>query len=149
MDTSRVSFGEMIAAAGGVALLVLMFLPWFGGRLSGIAPARVATHTGWESFATLPKFLLVLAAVLPVAVAVAQMRDSLPALPIGQGEMVIAAGSVAFLIVVLRLLDPPGVIEVAIPNVEVDPSRKPAAYLALAAAGVIAYGGFLQRRERT
>jgi hypothetical protein len=149
MDTSRVSFGEMIAAAGGVALLVLMFLPWFGGRLSGIgAPVRVPTRTGWESFATFFEFLLVLAIAIAIGVAVARAMDSLPPLPLEQGQLVLGAGVVASLIVGFRLVDPPNLLDVALPNVDVDSSRKVAAYLSLAAAGVIAYGGFLQRRER-
>lgn len=149
MDTSRVSFGEMIAAAGGVALLVLMFLPWFGGRLSGVgAPVRVPTRTGWESFGTLLEFLIIVAIVIAVGVAVARTMGALPPLPVEQGVMVLAAGAVACLIIAFRLLDPPDVLDVAIPNIDVDSSRKIAAYLALAAAGAIAYGGFLQRRER-
>ena len=149
MDTSRVSFGEMIAAAGGVALLVLMFLPWFGGRLSGIgAPVRVPTRTGWESFGTLFELLLVVAIAIAVGIAVARAMDALPPLPVEQGQMVLAAGAVAFLIIGFRLVDPPDLLDVAIPNLDVNSSRKPAAFVALVAAGAIAYGGLLQRRER-
>ena len=148
MDTSRVSFGEMVAAAGGAALLVLMFLPWFGGRLSGIgAPVRVPTQTGWESFGTLAEFLIIVAAVIAVGIAAARAMDRLPALPAERGMLVLGAGVVAFLIVGVRLIDPPELIDVAIPSLEVDHSRKIAAYLALGAAAVIAYGGHLQRRE--
>ena len=148
MDTSRVSFGEMVAAAGGVALLVLMFLPWFGGRLSGLgAPVRVPTQTGWESFGTLFEFLIIVAVAIAAGIAVARATGTLPPLPVEQGLLVMSAGAVAFAIVVVRLLDPPGVIDVAIPSLEVDTSRKVAGYLALAASAVIAYGGFLQRRE--
>ena len=150
MDTSRVGFGEMVAAAGGVALLVLMFLPWFGGRLSGIgAPVKVPSHTGWESFATLFEFLLVLAIAIAIGVAVARAMGSLPPLPLEQGQLVMGAGLVACLIIGVRLLDPPNLLDVALPNVDVDSSRKVAAYLSLVAAGVIAYGGFMQGRERT
>jgi hypothetical protein len=147
VDTSRVSFGEMIAAAGGAVLLVLMFLPWFGGHLKSGAPIRVPTETGWESFAGLPKFLLVVAIAIAVGVAVARATSRLPALPVEQGVLVLLAGVVAFVIIAVRMLDPPGVIDVAIPGLEVDSSRKIAAFLALGASAVIAYGGFLQRRE--
>lgn len=149
MDTSRVSFGEMVAAAGGVALLVLMFLPWFGGRLSGGgAPVKVPTRTGWESFGTVLEFLLVVAIAIAVGIAIARAMDSLPPLPLEQGQMVLAAGVVAFLIVGFRLIDPPDVLDVAIPGLDVDSSRKVAAFLSLIAAASVAYGGFLQRRER-
>jgi hypothetical protein len=150
MDTSRVSFGEMVAAAGGAALLVCMFLPWFGGRFAGRAPIRVPSKTGWESFATLWKFLLAAAALVVIAVAVAHAMDAaLPALGFEQGTLVQIAGVVAFVIVAIRIVDPPGLVPgVAIPGLEVDVSRRIAAFLALAAAGVMTYGGLLQRRER-
>jgi len=149
VDTTRVSFGEMVAAAGGAALLVLMFLPWFGGRLSGLgAPVRVPTKSGWESFGTLAEFLIIVAVAIAMGVAIARAMDRLPALPLEQGQLVMVAGVVAFVIVAIRLVDPPGVIDVAIPSIDVDVERKIAGFLALAAAAVIAYGGHLQRGER-
>jgi hypothetical protein len=148
MDTSRVSFGEMVAAAGGAALLVLMFLPWFGGRLSGLgAPVRVPTQTGWESFGTLFEFLIIAVAAIAIGIAAAHATGRMPALPLEQGLLVMGGGAVAFAIVAIRLLDPPGVIDVALPTLEVDTSRKIAAFLALAAAAVITYGGWLQRLQ--
>lgn len=45
----------------------------------------------------------------------------------------------------VRLVDPPDVVDVAIPNLEVEDSRKAAAFLAPLAAAAIAYGGHLQR----
>ena len=30
MDTSKLSLGDQIAAAGGIALLIALFLPWYG-----------------------------------------------------------------------------------------------------------------------
>ena len=146
MDLTRVSRGEAIAAAGGLALLVFMFLPWYGGSLSGIgAPVKVPTSTGWESFGGVFDFLIVLLAVTPIAVAAGRATDRLPPLPLEQGLLVLSAGALLALIVGIRLLDAPDVIDVGIPNVEVDSSRKVGAFLALAAAAVIAYGGYLQR----
>lgn len=148
MDTSRVSLGETIAAAGGVALLVLMFLPWFGGRLSGLgAPVRVDDHTGWEAFGTVSEFLVVLAGAIAVGIAIARARGPMPALPVDQVALVMCAGIVAFVIVLIRLVDPPELTDVALPGLGVDHSRKAAAYLALAAAAAITYGGWLQRRR--
>ena len=149
MDTSRVSFGEMVAAAGGAALLVLMFLPWFGGRLSGLgAPVRVDDQTGWQSFGTVSEFLIALAIAIAIGIAIARARGSMAALPVDPVALVMGAGAVAFVIVLIRVIDPPDLTDVVLPGVGVDHSRKPAAYLALAAAAVIAYGGWLQRRGR-
>jgi hypothetical protein len=146
MDVSRVSRGEAIAAAGGLALLVFMFLPWFGGSLSGIgAPIKVPTSTGWESFGGVFDILIVLLAGTPLAIAVGRATDRVPPLPLEQAVLVMAAGALLALVVAVRLLDPPDVIDVGIPTIEVESSRKVAAFLALAAAALIAYGGYLQR----
>src|SRR3712207_6838238 len=132
MDTSRVSLGEMIAAAGGLALLVVMFLPWFGGKLSGLgAPVRVPSETGWESFGGVLKFVLIACAVIAIGMAVARAMDSSPALPVEQGVLVLSAGVLAVLIVGIRLLDAPDVVEVSIPNLQVETSRKVGAFLGL------------------
>jgi di/tricarboxylate transporter len=147
VDTSRVSFGEMVAAAGGVVLLVLMFVPWFGGHLSDIgAPVRVDSASGWESFGGLFDVLITLATAIAIAVAVGRAMDALPRLPVEQALLVMGAGAVLFAIIAVRMIDPPGLVEN--PELEVETSRKIAAFLALAAAGAIAYGGHLQRSER-
>ena len=149
MDTSRVSFGEMVAAAGGVALLVLMFLPWFGGRLSGIgAPVKVPTRTGWESFGTLFEFLLVVAIAIAIGIAVARAMDSLPPLPLEQGTLVFLAGVALFVIVALRLIDPPDVIDVDVPGLDLSSERMAPAFGAALATLAVAVGGYAQGRER-
>ena len=51
MDVSRMSQGEQIAAVGGVALLISLFLAWFGDA------------SGWESNNTFDIYLLITAAV--------------------------------------------------------------------------------------
>lgn len=146
MHVSRVSRGEAIAAAAGLALLVFMFLPWFGGSLSGNgAPIKVPTSTGWEAFGGVFDVLIVLLAAGPIAIAAGRATDRLPPLPFEQGALVLAAGALLALIVAIRLLDPPDVIDVGVPSIEVNSSRKIAAFLSLAAAAAIAYGGHLQR----
>lgn len=147
MDTSRVSLGEMVAAAGGVVLLVLMFLPWFGGHLTGGPPIKVEPQTGWESFSALSKFLLILVMAAAIGVTAARALGRLPSLPVEQGALVLVAGVVAFVVVLIRMLDPPASFASASLGLEVDTSRKLAAFLALAASATIAYGGYLQRRE--
>ena len=150
MDTTRVSLGEMIAAAGGLVLLVCMFLPWFTGELSGRGQAAVVvpTTTGWESYSGVLDITFVVLAGLPIAIAIARANDSLPPLPIEQGALVMAAGVLLFVIVGLRLIDPPQPLDVAIPGLEVDTTRKLAAFGAALAAAAIAVGGYLQRSMR-
>ena len=137
----------MVAAAGGAALLVLMFLPWFGGQLSGRGElVRAPRQTGWESFGTPFEVLILGAIVVAVGVAVARALDALPPLPFEQPVMVMGAGVLAFLVIAYRLVDPPDLVDVVIPGLDVDVSREIAAFLGLAATAVITLGGRLQRR---
>ena len=150
MDTSRVSLGEMIAAAGGLVLLVSMFLPWFGGERTGSGGVLVAvpTTTGWEAFSGVFDILIVVLAAVPIGVAAARANDSPLRLPLEQWAAVMLAGAILLVLVVVRLIDPPDLINVAIPGLEIDVSRKLAAFVAAAAAAAIAVGGYLQSVRR-
>jgi hypothetical protein len=150
LDTSRVSLGEMIAAAGGLVLLVCMFLPWFDGTLSGRGAANVPvpTTTGWEAYGGIFDVLIVVLAALAIFIAVARANDSPPPLPLDQGTLVLGAGILLFVIVALRLIDPPDAIDVDIPGLELDTSRKLPGFLALLCAAAIGAGGYLQRSVR-
>ena len=151
MDTSRVSLGEMIAAAGGLALLVCMFLPWYTGELSGRGAAPVAvpgTTTGWESFSGVFDALIVVLAVVPIGIAVARANDTLLPLPLEQGTLVMLAGAILLVLVAGRVIDPPDVIDVAIPGLELESTRKIALFMAVLAAAAVAAGGYLQRSVR-
>ena len=135
----------MVAAAAGLALLVLMFLPWFGGRVVGLsAPIRVNADTGWQACNALFDFLIVAAVAIAVGTVVARMANARVRLPLEQGLLVLIAGVVASVVVGVQLLDPPDGPDVA---AEIERSREAAPFLALVAAAAIAYGGLLQRRE--
>src|SRR5919106_4787963 len=110
----------MIAAAGGLVLLVCMFLPWFDGTLSGrgAAGVPVPTTTGWEAYGGVFDVLIVLLAAVPIGIAVGRANDSLPPLPLEQGTLVLLAGVLLFVIVALRLIDPPDLIDVEIPGLD-------------------------------
>jgi hypothetical protein len=124
-----------------------MFLPWFGGSLTGTAGAvNVPTRTGWEAFGGVLDFVIIAAAVTPIAIALARAADRLPQLPAEAGLLVLAAGVIAFVIVAVRLIDPPDAFAVAVPGVDADTSRKIASFVALACAAGIAYAGHLHHR---
>ena len=140
----------MIAAAGGLVLLFCMFLPWFDGTLSGRGASHVPvpTTTGWESFGGVFDILIVVLAAIPIGIAAGKANDSLPALPLEQGSLVLLVGVLLFAIVVLRVIDPPNVIDVVIPGLDLDTSRKLAAFVAALAAVAVGFGGYVQQRER-
>ena len=144
MDTSRISFGEMVAAASGLALIVVMFLPWYGAEFEGVSDSASA----WETMSFID-ILLLIAALLAVAVAVARAAGMMPAdLPAPPGQIVAGAGAIAVLLVLFRLLDIPEPEGADILGDQVDFSRKIGAFLGLIAAGGIAYGGYTAMNER-
>jgi peptidoglycan/LPS O-acetylase OafA/YrhL len=128
MDLRRLRAGEWIAAVSGVALLVSLFLPWYG-------PGNVS---GWESLAAID-VLLALVAAAGVLLLVVTAVQSVPAVPIAVSTLVVIAGLVGVLLVLFRVIDTPdGTI-----------GREWALWLGLAgAAGIIVGAALAMRDER-
>jgi hypothetical protein len=111
MDLRRLRAGEWIAAAGGVTLLVSLFLHWYQGSTLCLAPEQCfgpAEYTGWESFAVVD-LALALVALFAVSIWVITATQDTPAVAIAADAMLALFGVVATLLVVIRLIDPPGV----------------------------------------
>jgi hypothetical protein len=148
VDTSRISFGEMIAAASGVALIIFMFLPWYGASVEAGGFSASENASAWEamSFIDILLFLIALAAIGAAAArAAGAMPSDLPAPP---GQIIFILGVVAVVLVLFRLIDIPEPDVPAIAEDAVDFSRKVGVFLSLIAAGGIAYGGYAAREER-
>ena len=151
MDASRISFGEMVAAASGAALLLFMFFPWygFGGKSvevpgSGTISTPGADMNAWEALSVID-LVLFLVVVLAIAGAVARGADAMPTeLPAPPATIVLAAGAIAVLLVLYRILD--------VPRAELEGfenGRKIGIFLALLASGGIAFGGYAAKHELT
>jgi hypothetical protein len=142
VDTSKLSLGEQIAAASGIALLIVMFLPWYGVD-ANVGPVSISdSANAWEvfSFIDILLFLIALVAVgVPVAKATGSLPDDVPG-----ALLVLAAGALGVLLVLFRLIDLPT------PDVSgagIDFSRKIGAFLGLIATAGIAYGGWRANEE--
>ncbi len=134
----RLRAGEWLAAAGGVALLVALYLPdWYLPTTGVDLVQRAEGLTGFESFAVLDLYL-VLVALTGIALALAQATQRGPALPVGTGVMTVVLAGVGVLLLSYKLVDQPG------PNEFMDVQRT--AYLALAAAVAVVAGGWLSIR---
>lgn len=136
MDTSRISFGEMVAGVSAGVLLIVMFLPWYGQKeLAG-------TVNAWQAF-HLIDFLLFLVVILAVAMVLVRAAAAMPPdLPAPPGLIVAGAGALAVLLILFRLLDPPGF------GVFEDTTRKIGVFLGLVAAIGITFGGYTAAAER-
>jgi hypothetical protein len=126
MDPRRLRIGELALGLAGAALLVSLFLPWYGDR------------SGWESLSVVD-LLLALIAVSVLAVPFVTAAQPVAAVPVALQAISTLLGMVALLLVLLRVLDLPGDAG----------GRAEGLWLALAAAaGVMAAGALAMRDER-
>jgi hypothetical protein len=125
MGVTRLRAGEWLALAGGVVLLVSLFLPWYG--------LDRASVSGFEAFSVID-LLLALLALLAIALAVLQVTRDGPAMPVGAAVLVATLGKVGVLLVLLRIIVEPesSALEVRL-----------GAWFALAATVAITAGGWL------
>lgn len=142
MDTTRVGPGEIIAAVSAVALLVFMFLPWYGvDSVGGVGVGGFdVDFTAWEAFSWID-ILLLLVGMLVVGLVVAEAADASPDLPQPAATVIAWAGGLALLLVLFRLVFAPGV-DTGGADLDVDLGRKIGIFLGLLASAGIAYGGW-------
>jgi uncharacterized membrane protein len=98
VDLRRLRAGEWIAAAGGLAMIVSLALPWYD--------APTGPLTGYEAL-TVIDVLLTLVALLAVALGVLQATQDSPAKPVGAAVLTVVFGALAVLLVLFRLIDAP------------------------------------------
>lgn len=145
MDTSRISFGEMVAGVSAVALLIFMFLPWYGVSTDVPGFEASVNANAWEAFGFVD-LLLFLAILVTLGLVAARATGNLPtALPAPAGLIIAVAGGIAAVLILFRILSIPG------PDVDiegVDLGRKIGIFLGLIAAGGITFGGYTAMNER-
>ena len=142
MELSRLRPGELIAAAGGVALLVVMFLDWYAaGGTTSVGGQNIDISVGfnaWQAFG-ITDILLALSALIAIATAAVTAARRSPALPVAGSVITSAAGAFATLLVLYRIVNQPGpneFIEVKLP-----------AFLGFLCVLAIAAGGWLSMRD--
>ena len=125
MDFSRLRQGEIVAGIAGIALIVCMFLPWYGlgvdapevpqvpgvpegleGEIPGLPEAPEAPEvdddaSGWDALTDFDGFLIALAGIAGIALAglaVAGRRVNLGGVPRGGGTAFLGALAVALIL---------------------------------------------------
>lgn len=152
MDTARAGTGTLIAGASGVLLFIFMFLPWFGApgvsnevveqaqqaaeALGVEGPEDVdANFNAWESFEFIDLVLL-LTVIVSVGVAAITLSGASVSLPVAGSAVTAGIGALAVVLVLYRIIDPPG-----------DADREIGVFLGLLAAAGIAFGGYMGMQE--
>jgi hypothetical protein len=148
MELVKLSRGEKISAVSGILLFVFMFFDWFGVEVSGV-PGFSGTVGGaggsaWDALDAIPIFLMI-AIVAALGVAVVRLTDADLEPPISLNAIVAALGGLAVLLILYRIVDPPG--GGTFGGVSVDITLKLGIFLSLLAAAGIAYGGWSAMRE--
>jgi uncharacterized membrane protein len=132
---------DLVAGLGGVMLLVSLFLHWYGIDVPEGHPALTSTAdmTAWQAFAVID-VLLAAAALLAIAVPVITAVSRGPAKPVAIAVVATTVCPLALLLVIFRLLDHVGPLEVL--GLEVSFSLRLGAWLGLAGALIAAVGSF-------
>ncbi len=133
MDLRRLRAGEWLAAAGGVALIVGLLLPWYD--IGGVDPGQDVRYPEANAFeaTSIIAVLLAAIAVLAISLAVLQATQDRPAKPVAAGVLTVTFGSIGVLGVLFRIVDKPGREFVEL---------RAGAWLALAAALAIVAGAW-------
>jgi hypothetical protein len=139
MDSLRT--GEKIAGASGLALLIIMFLSWWGapgdlGDLADLAGVDVDTSANAWQLASILDILWFLAAVSGIALAAMAVQSAQVNMPVAMSAITAGLGGLATLTILYRLIDTP-----------YDADRKYGVFLGLIAAAGIAYGGWTAMQE--
>lgn len=133
MDLSKLTMGEKVVAAAGLLLLVdLLFLPWHKLDLGIVDVSRSGIESPNAFWGILA--LLVTIAMVAVVVVTRLTTARLPDLPVPLGQAMFIAGLAVLALLLLKL-----VIETDLLGF--------GAWLGLLLGAALAYGGFLMRQE--
>ena len=98
MDLRKLRNGDWIALIAGVALIVALFLPWYG--LGG------ETATGWESLSAID-VILVICALFGIAQWFFTAQQPTPAVPLAIAGLGVWMAILAMILTVIRWIDAP------------------------------------------
>jgi hypothetical protein len=143
-DTSRLRFGDLIAAGDGLLLIISLFLNWYTVSAKGSVVDFSISGSGWETLGFID-ILLFLIGVIAIIIAGLRALGKMPAsLPASPGLIVLVLGGLATLLVLYRLIDTPG----AGANSDlVDVGRAFGIFVALIAALGVTLGGWMTWNE--
>jgi drug/metabolite transporter superfamily protein YnfA len=149
--TEKTTTGRLVAAGGGILLIVSLFLSWYGVNIGGVAGqyAALAADTsanGWQSL-DIGDLVFLVVGLLAIAPAAFDIFDLEIELPFDIGLVALAGGAVSIAWIVLRIIDKPGPDIPDVAGVDVGIGLKFGIFVGLLGAVLIAVGGFLQQQE--
>ena len=130
-DASSVKRSTWIAGGGAVVLLISTFFSWWKVSALGFS----VNASGWDTGA-LGKLVFFVALIAIALIVVDYMKVDISQLPIPVSLAVLGCGALSLLLVIIRYIDTPDGV-----------SRAWGIYVAIIAAAVLTYGGWLMRQE--
>ena len=124
----KIDAGELLAALGGLLVLIALFLEWYSIRDAELLGSGAS---GWEAFESLDLIIAALA-LTAIAVAASTFGAGWPLSP----RALVPVGALLVLIIAIQLAEPPPVVS------EFDPDT--GAWLALGGALLVLLGGLLR-----
>jgi hypothetical protein len=131
----------MIAAVSAIVLFLVMFIfDWFGVAGFGV--------NAWQAFGFID-IILFITILVAIGMAIMAANAQSHNLPVAGSAVVAGLGVLSVLLILYRIIDPPGGgnVDTGFGTVSVDIGRDIGVFLGLIAAGGIAYGGFLGMQE--
>lgn len=146
MDLNKLGVGEKIASVSAIALFIFMFFDWFDVEVSGggASSGVLGSGTAWDALDNIPIFLLI-TIVAVLAVAALRLTDSAYEPPFPANIAVVALGAISVLLILYRVIDPPGGGSFGGFSVDVSPTF--GIFISLIAAAGITYGGYRGMQE--
>jgi hypothetical protein len=143
MDFGKLRRGELVAAVGGILLLIaLFFVDWYSREAVTVITGGSTGVNAWDDlgfFGAIANLVILAAAVAAIALAVLKATSRTIALPVAASAITAALGIAAVIMVLLRMAFQPG------PNALTD--IKFGIVLALIACLIVAYGGWDAMKE--
>ncbi len=147
MDVSKVKGGQLIAAIGGLVLLIaLLFLNWYGVGSEVVTPfgnvsvgADFGAWDGQGFFGTIANLIILAAGVAAVALALLTAGSRTVALPIAGSAITAGLGVAAVVLILARMVLQPGPNEIV--------QVKFGIFVALVGALLVAFGGWQSMQE--
>jgi uncharacterized membrane protein YhaH (DUF805 family) len=150
MDVDKLSTGEKVSAVSAILLFIFMFFDWFGAEVTGtsggfgFSGSLPGGGSAWDTLDFIP-IILIIAIVAAIGVAVLRLTEADFEPPVSLNAVVAAFGILSVLLILFRIIDPPGFGSFG--GVSVDGTLKFGIFLGLIAAIGIAFGGYRAMQE--
>jgi hypothetical protein len=143
VDLARLRFGDWVMGFGGMAVLGVMFLDWYGPPDELLLFPGDAQFNAWQAFAV-NDVILALAALMALAAVVLTAVHPTAAVPLALASLATLVSVIALVLVTIRVIWPPGVFPDEVPF---DTARETGAWLGLIATTVLTAGCLASIRD--